>query len=148
MTLRLEYRAVAPDAVKALRGLNDYIAGSTVPPPLRYLIETRVSEVNGCSYCIAVHRNQALDVGESVDRLDALRDWRGSDLFTPAERAALAWAEDLTLVAETGAPDATYRGLLDHFDEKEIVDLTFVVMSMNAWNRLAIGFRREAPTPE
>lgn len=145
MPLRIEYRTVAPEAVRALRGMNDYIAGSRIDPKLRYLIEVRVSEINGCGYCIEVHRGQAIGVGETVARLDALATWRTSALFTERERVALDWAENVTLIVETHAPDESYEPLQAHFDDEEIVDLTMIIISMNAWNRLAISFRREAP---
>ena len=145
MTARLEYWTKIPEAVQALRSLNHYVDGSTVAPILRYLLEVRVSQINGCSYCIGVHWRQALDVGEREARLQALETWRDSDLFTESERVALAWAEDITLVSETHAPQASYDALLPHYNERELVDLTFVVLSMNAWNRLAIAFRHETP---
>lgn len=109
--MRIEYRTVAPDAVAALNTLNDYSAGCSIAPRLRRLVEVRTSQINGCSYCIHVHRRQAMALGESEDRLDALADWRASDRFSGAERAALAWAEDVTLIAESGAPDGSYEAL-------------------------------------
>lgn len=144
MALRLEYRDVAPEAVKALAGLNAYSAACSIPQCLRRLIEIRVSQVNGCSYCIAMHHRQCLVLGESVERLDDLERWRESTLFMPAERAALAWVESITLISERGAPEAEYTELQDWFTEVQIVDITFVALSMNAWNRLAITFGREA----
>ncbi len=145
MTLRIEYRKVAPDAVTALSAVNRYIAASSIAPRLRHLLEVRVSQINGCSYCIQVHRRQALAAGESETRLGALEAWPVSTVFSDRERAALTWTEDVTKIAETAAPDDSFAALTAHFSEKEIVDLTFVVISMNAWNRLAIAFKREAP---
>ena len=144
MSQRLNYGSVAPDAIRALIHVNDYISDSSISPRLRYLAEVRTSQINGCGYCIQVHWRQALDAGENEARLDALEDWRDSNLFTERERAALAWVEDVTRIAESRAPDASYAALHEHFNDREIVDLTFIVMSMNAWNRLAISFRREA----
>lgn len=145
MALRIEYRQVAPDAVAALAKLNDYSAQCSIAPGLRRLIEVRTSQINGCSYCVHVHRRQALGLGESEERLDAIGAWRDSNLFSHDERAALAWTEDVTLIAENGAPDERYEALKACFTETEIVDLTFIVLSMNAWNRLAVSFGREAP---
>lgn len=142
---RIEYRNVAPDAVAALTKLNDYSSCCSIAPGLRRLVEVRTSQINGCSYCVHVHRRQAMGLGESKERLAALGSWRNSDLFSDAERAALAWTEDVTLIAESGAPDDRYEALKAFFTETEIVDLTFIILSMNAWNRLAISFRREAP---
>ena len=144
MSQRMNYGSVAPGAIRALLHVNDYISESSISPRLRYLAEVRTSQINGCGYCIQVHWRQALDAGENEARLDALEDWRDSSLFTERERAALAWVEDVTRIAESRAPDASYAALHEHFNDREIVDLTFIVMSMNAWNRLAISFRREA----
>jgi len=143
MALRLEYRDIAPGAVKALAGLNTYSARCSISQRLRRLIETRVSQINDCNYCIATHWQQCLDLGETAERMENLATWRDSSLFTPAERAALAWTGSVTLIAERRAPDPEYADLQVHFSEIEIVDLTFVTLSMNAWNRLAIAFRRE-----
>jgi len=146
MTLRIEYRSVAPGAVAALGKLNDYSDHCSIEAALRRLVEVRTSQVNGCSHCIRVHRRQVLRLGEAEARLDALEDWRSSDLFQESERAVLAWAEDVTLIAASGAPEAGYQALRAFFSEAEIVDLTFIILSMNAWNRLAISFGREAPS--
>lgn len=145
LALRIDYRTVAPDAVAALAGLNDYSSRCSIAPGLRRLIEVRTSQINGCAYCVQVHRRQALGLGESEERLDAVGAWRESELFSDAERAALAWTEDVTLIAESGASDGCYEALTACFTETEIVDLTFIVLAMNAWNRLAVSFRREAP---
>lgn len=145
MALRIEYRDVAPGAVKALSGLNAYSDSCAIPENLRRLVEIRVSQINGCRYCIVVHRRQALAVGENEERIDALETWRDSERFAEAERAALAWAESVTRIAESQAPEEEYQALRAHFSEKEIIDLTFIALSMNAWNRLAISFRREPP---
>ncbi|MCP4319608.1 MAG: carboxymuconolactone decarboxylase family protein [Hyphomicrobiales bacterium] len=143
MTLRLEYRTVAPQAVEALSGLNSYSDGGCVPQTLRRLLEVVVSDINGCSYCRHTHRRQALALGVSSDRLDTLENWSSSRHFSDAEKAAFAWATSLTTVSVSGAPDNLYRDLERHFSEAEIVDLTFIVLAMNAWNRLAIAFGRE-----
>jgi AhpD family alkylhydroperoxidase len=142
MALRQDYRTVAPGAVQALAGLNAYSDGCSISPVLRRLLEVLVSSVNGCTYCIRTHQKQALQLGESADRLEALPEWRQSSLFSPAENAAFAWAGSLTTISETGAPANLYQDLEDHFSDTEIVDLTFVVLAMNAWNRLAIAFDR------
>ncbi len=145
MALRIEYRNVAPDAVAALTKLNDYSERCSIAPGLRRLVEVRTSQINGCTYCVLVHGRQAKGLGESEERLNAVDGWRDSDLFADHERAALAWTEDVTLIAESGAPDDRYEALKAFFTEAEIVDLTFIILSMNAWNRLAVSFRREAP---
>jgi AhpD family alkylhydroperoxidase len=144
MTLRLEYRDIAPGAVTALAGLNAYSGQCSIPQTLRRLIETRVSQINGCNYCVATHWQQCLDLGEEAARMESLATWRNSRRFTEAERAALAWAECITLIAERRAPDPEYAQMQAHFSDVETIDVTFIALSMNAWNRLAIAFGREA----
>ena len=145
MALRIEYRDVAPGAVEALSKLNAYSDSCSIEPSFRRLIEVLTSQINGCSYCIHVHRRQALKLGESEARLAALADWEASALFSDRERAAFAWVRAVTLVADTGAPERDYEPLKQFFSDEEVVDLTFIVLSMNAWNRLAISFDREVP---
>ncbi len=141
MTKRINYAKVAPDAVKALAATGPYIAASNVSPRLRALIELRVSQINGCAYCVDLHSQQARKAGEDQQRLDCLPVWRETSFFDGRERAALAWAESVTLVSQTGVPDATYEETRKQFSEKELVDVTLIVAAMNAWNRLAISFR-------
>ena len=144
MTLRLEYWNVAPGTVGEMRKLNAYSADCSVPQNLRRLVEVVVSRINGCTYCIDVHQRQALELGEAPERLDALKDWRQSTLFSPAELAAFAWADSVTNVAGTGVSEALYQDLAGHYSDVEMIDLTFIVSAMNAWNRMAIAFGREA----
>ena len=144
MTLRIDYRAIAPDAIATLSQVNDYISNSSIDSTLRYLVEIRTSQINGCSYCIQIHRAQALGIGEDDKRLDALERWRESSLFSNRERVALAWTDNVTLIAESHAPQDVFAALRGHFSDKQIVDLTIVIMSMNSWNRLAISFGRKA----
>ncbi len=148
MTLRLEYRDVAPNAVHALAGLNNYSDKCSIPQNLRRLLEVHVSTINGCSYCIDIHRSQALKLGETPQRLEAISHWREATVYSAAERAAFAWAEAVTEISTLGAPQQLYDQLGKHFSDVEMVDMTFVVLSMNAWNRLAISFGREAPNKE
>lgn len=145
MSLRIEYREVAPEAVSALAGLNQYLDRTAIDERLRRLLEVRTSQINGCSYCVHIHRRQALALGETEERLQALEGWRTSGFFDERERSALAWAEDVTLLPQTHAPDDTYQALREHFDDRQLVDLTMVIISMNAWNRLAVSFGRKAP---
>ncbi|MCR9140011.1 MAG: carboxymuconolactone decarboxylase family protein [Alphaproteobacteria bacterium] len=144
MTPRIEYRDVAPEMVGALAGLNSYSDQCCISQNLRRLLEIQVSAINCCSYCFDRHRNQAGGLGESAERIDAMTHWRRSTLFTKAERAAFAWAEAVTEISTQGAPDPLFEELKKHYSDAEIVDLTFVILSMNAWNRLAISFGREA----
>jgi AhpD family alkylhydroperoxidase len=132
---------IAPDGYQALRAVEVYLAKCGLPKRLIELVKFRASQINGCAYCLDVHSKDARKAGETEQRLYLLDAWRESPHYTPAERAALAWTEALTTVAETRAPDADYAALRDHFSDKEIVDLTYLIGMINFWNRLAIGMR-------
>ena len=122
--------------------MNGYLDSSSLDPLLRALVEIRVSQINGCVYCVDLHTEQARRLGETQQRLDMLPVWHEAPYFDKRERAALAWAEALTRVSETHAPDADYDCLCESFSEKEIVDLSIAIAVMNAWNRISVGFRR------
>ena len=130
---------VAPEGYAALRNVEAYIRRSGLAPRLIELVKMRASQINGCAYCLDMHSKDARKHGETEQRLYVLSGWRDSPLYTPAERAALAWTEALTLVSETHAPDSDYAALREHFNAKEIVDLTILIGMINLWNRLAIG---------
>ncbi|RYJ00780.1 MAG: carboxymuconolactone decarboxylase family protein [Acetobacteraceae bacterium] len=121
--------------------LEKAVVSSGLEHSLIELVKTRASQLNGCAFCIDMHTRDALKAGEAPARLFLLDAWREAPQYTPRERAALAWTEALTLVARTHAPDADYAGLLPHFSEEEIVKLSLLIATINAWNRLAIGFR-------
>ncbi len=141
MEERLNYAKVAPDGIKAMRALEAYIRGSGIEPTLRELVKIRASQINGCAYCIDMHTIDARAGGETEQRIYVLSAWRETPFFTDRERAALAWTEALTLISETHAPDHVYEEAKGQFDEKELVDLTLAITTINAWNRIAIGFR-------
>ena len=141
MTPRLDYFAAAPKALQPMLALEKAVVSSGLEHGLIELVKTRASQLNGCAFCIDLHTRDALKAGEAPARLFLLDAWREAPHYTPRERAALAWTEALTLVAETHAPDADYAGLLPHFTEEEIVKLSLLIATINAWNRLAIGFR-------
>jgi AhpD family alkylhydroperoxidase len=143
MSPRLSYWTLAPEAVKRMMAINAYLAESSIEPGLRHLIWLRVSQMNGCAYCVDLHAHEALRDGESLQRLTCLVAWAETPLFSDRERSALAWAEALTKVAETRAPDEVYDAVRAQFDDKELIDLTLMIASMNAWNRMSIGFRRQ-----
>ena len=132
---------IAPDGYQALRAVEIYLAKCGLPKRLIELVKFRASQINGCAYCLDVHSKDARRAGETEQRLYLLDAWRESPYYTPAERAALAWTESLTKIAENRAPDADYAALRDHFSDKQIVDLTYLVGMINFWNRLAIGMR-------
>jgi len=142
MTLRLDYAKVAPNGVKALGGVYGYVLQSGLSAELVDLVYLRISQINNCAYCLDMHTRELLKRGVKAEKLALLQAWpEGGALFSERERAALAWAETVTLVAETGIPDAAYQAARTVFAEKELVDLTIAIGLMNAYNRLAIGFR-------
>jgi len=140
--MRLDYRQVLPEAPPALRGLDNLVAASTLEPSLRELVKIRASQINGCAYCVDLHTRDATAAGEDVRRLHLLAAWHETSMFTPRERAALAWTEALTRLPETGAPDEVYEEVAREFDPREQVALTMAIIAINGWNRLAVGFRR------
>jgi AhpD family alkylhydroperoxidase len=143
MTQRLDYESTAAEGLRELGGVHRYVAKSGLPPALIDLAYLRVSQINGCPYCIDMHTRDAMKHGVAVEKLMLVSAWRDTGaMFSPQERAALQWAEALTLISQTAAPDADYQAAAAQFGEKELVDLTIAIGLMNAYNRLAIGFRR------
>ncbi|UOM36608.1 carboxymuconolactone decarboxylase family protein [Acuticoccus sp. I52.16.1] len=138
---RLDYAALAPQLLKKLTELNVAVADSAIEQPIRDLVEIRASQMNGCTFCIDMHVKMAKIHGERELRLHHVAGWRESHLFTPRERACLAWTEVLTRISDGGVPDAVYERVRSQLSEKEIADLTFVIVAINAWNRLNVGFR-------
>src|SRR5262245_691947 len=134
---------VAPDGYKAMVGLETYMSKSSIEKPLQHLIKLRVSQINGCAYCIDMHWKDLRALGETEQRLYGLDAWRESPYYTDRERAAFEWAESLTKVSETHVPDSAYENVRSQFCEKEIADLTLGVVAINGWNRIAISARSE-----
>jgi len=145
MKARLNAYQVEPNAMKALMGLENYVQNSGIEPSLIDLVKTRASQINGCAYCIHMHTRDARARGETEERLYLLDAWRESPLYTERERAALAWTEAVTLVSQTHVPDAVYEEVRKQFREDELVKLTLLVATINAWNRIAISFRSVHP---
>ncbi|HSY44163.1 MAG TPA: carboxymuconolactone decarboxylase family protein [Candidatus Acidoferrum sp.] len=141
MSVRIPYRTVAPDTFQALLGLHKHLTQVLPDAKLRALIEVRVSQINGCAFCLDMHSTEARHLGESQQRLDCLAAWREAPFFSDRERAALAWAESITCIAETRVPDEVYNEVKKHFPEKELVDLTTAIGMINLWNRLSVSFR-------
>jgi AhpD family alkylhydroperoxidase len=141
MEPRLDYRKFSPEALQALRSLEQYIAGCGLDHKFLHLLKLRASQINGCAFCIDMHSIDARAAGETEQRLYALDAWRETPFFDARERAALAWIEAVTRVSETHVPDSVYDEARQHFTDKEIVDLTYVAAAINAWNRLAISLR-------
>ncbi len=143
MSQRMNYNTASPSGMKALGGVYGYVAQSGLPARLVDLVYLRVSQINGCAYCIDMHSRDLLKAGLPVEHLVLVPVWReAGTIFGEEERAALAWAETVTRVAETGVPDEAYRAAAAVFGPKELADLTIAIGLMNAYNRMAISFRR------
>ncbi|VTU28861.1 alkylhydroperoxidase AhpD family core domain protein [Variovorax sp. PBS-H4] len=142
MSKRLDYNQVAPAGAKALGGVYGYVTQSGLAPALVDLVYLRISQINNCAYCLDMHTRELLKKGLKVEKLALVQAWaEGGSLFDERERAALAWAETVTRVAETGVPDEAYQAARAIFSERELVDLTIAISLMNAYNRMAISFR-------
>ena len=142
MSQRLDYTQIAPAGVKALGGVYGYVMQSSLPAALVELVYLRVSQINNCAYCLDMHTRDLLKKGQKVEKLALVQAWaEAGNLFDERERAALAWAETVTRVAETGVPDEAYQAARTVFEERELVDLTIAIGLMNAYNRMAISFR-------
>ncbi len=141
MAERLDYARVASGALATMRGFETYLEQSGLDPALQDLVKTRASQLNGCAYCVDMHTKDARARGETEQRLYAVPVWRETPFFSERERAALAWTEAVTLVSVDHVPDAVYEHARREFSERELVDLTFAVIAINSWNRLAISFR-------
>ncbi|WP_026792171.1 carboxymuconolactone decarboxylase family protein [Pleomorphomonas oryzae] len=141
MTQRLNYAQQAPELIKKMSDLSMALKDSSIELKLRDLVQIRASQINGCAFCLDMHVKEAKIHGESELRLYHVAIWRESNLFAPRERAALAWTEAVTRLPEGGIPDELYERVRGQLSEKEITDLTFSIMVINAWNRLAISFK-------
>lgn len=142
MSSRIDYYKVSPEVVKAMIGLENFVNKSGLERSLLDLVKLRASQINGCAFCVDTHCTEARKNGESERRLSAVAVWQETPFFTDRERAALAWTEAVTLLSETHAPDDIYQEVLKYFNEKETVDLTFAIITINGWNRLAVSFRK------
>jgi AhpD family alkylhydroperoxidase len=145
MKARINPYAAAPNAIKTVMAMENYVKESGLEMPLIELVKMRASQINGCAFCLNMHSHDARAAGETEQRLHVLPAWRETTLYTPRERAALAWTEALTLISETHAPDDVYEEARAQFNDKELTDLTLLVGAINVWNRIAIGFRMTFP---
>ena len=141
--MRIDYRQVLPEALRAMLSLERVVHDSALEPELLELVKMRASQLNGCAYCLDMHSKDARARGESEQRLHLLAAWREAPFYSERERAALAWCETLTLLPQTGAPDELYAEVKEQFDERELVALTLAIVAINGWNRFAVGFRAE-----
>jgi AhpD family alkylhydroperoxidase len=142
MQPRMDYVKAAPDGYKAMSGLESYVRQCGLEHPLLELVKTRASQINGCAFCLDMHTKDARAAGETEQRLYALSAWEETPFFTDRERAALAWTEAVTRVADTHVPDGVFELVSKHFSEKELADLTLAIVTINGWNRLAVAFRK------
>ena len=150
MAARLEYAKAAPGAMRAMNGLEMYLAQCGIELGLQDLVKLRASQLNGCAYCVDLHCLDARARGETEQRLNTLPVWRETPFYSERERAALLWAEKLTLISLDQVPDSVYAHVRLHFTDEELVNLTPVIAAINAWNRFGISFRDEPGhyTPE
>ncbi|MDR0181894.1 carboxymuconolactone decarboxylase family protein [Lysobacter arvi] len=143
MTQRLDYTQISPKGLKALGGVYGHVMQSDLPAELVDLVYLRISQINNCAYCLDLHTRELTGRGVPLGKLALLQAWQeAGSLYSERERAALAWAETVTLVAQTGVPDDAYQAALAVFGEKDLVDLTIAIGLMNTYNRMAISFRR------
>ena len=145
MTARLNAFAVAPEGIQKMVALEDHLRDSGLEYSLYELVKMRASQINGCAFCLHMHAKDARAAGETEMRLYLLNAWEESSFYTERERVALGWTEALTKIAETHAPDSAYAAVAEHFAPEELIQLTLLITAINAWNRLAIGFRLDHP---
>ena len=141
-TLRMDMSKIAGDAYRHFLQLEGLTA-QHVDKKLLHLIKMRASQINGCAFCLAMHTDEALRDGEPTERLTVLDAWEESSLYSEKERAALAWAEEVTLIADTGASKGSFDALKAHFSDEEVVWLTLAIVQINSWNRMAISSRAQ-----
>jgi AhpD family alkylhydroperoxidase len=141
MQTRFDYASAAPGVYAAMDALERYLHDCAIEPVLIHLVKLRASQLNGCAYCLDMHWKDLRAAGESEQRLYSLDAWRECSCYSPRERAALAWTEAVTQVADGQVPDAVYDAARAHFDAVGLADLTFAVATINAWNRLSIAAR-------
>jgi AhpD family alkylhydroperoxidase len=143
MTKRIDPHLAAPDAYRAIMGVEQYVRRSGLEQGLLELVKLRASYMNGCAYCVDMHTVDARAHGETEQRLYAVPLWRETPFFTPRERAALAFTEAVTALGHEGVPDTVYDEVRAHFTDAEVVNLVMAVIAINSWNRLSIVFRTE-----
>jgi AhpD family alkylhydroperoxidase len=139
--MRIDYGKEFPSGLEAMLGLEQAVRSSDLDPMLLELVKLRASQLNQCAYCLDMHSKDARARGEREQRLHLLAAWREAPVYSPRERAALAWCETLTTLSVTGAPDDVFAELEAHFSAEQIAALTFQIVAINGWNRLAVGLR-------
>ena len=139
---RLNYRKISAEGFGILGALSKYVHGCGLEVSLMELVKLRASQINGCANCVELHANKLRMLGESENRLQSLIVWRDSPAFSERETAALAWCESVTLVSESRVPNDIFERAKEQFTDKELVDLTLGIITINGYNRLAVAFRR------
>ncbi|HSC02367.1 MAG TPA: carboxymuconolactone decarboxylase family protein [Solirubrobacteraceae bacterium] len=139
--MRVDYSKAFPKGYAAMISLEAAVRSSGLEPLLLELIKLRASQINGCAYCLDMHSKDARARGEDEQRLHVLAAWREAPFYSARERAALAWCEALTLLPQTAAPDEVFAEVKQQFSDEEIAALTFQIVTINGWNRLAVGLR-------
>jgi AhpD family alkylhydroperoxidase len=143
LAMRVDYHKAFPGGMRAMTELERAVRSATLEPELLELVRIRASQINGCTYCLAMHNRDARARGEHQTRLDTVAAWREAPYYSARERAALAWCEALTELPSTGAPDEVYTAVEAQFAQEEIAALTFAIVAINGWNRLAVGLRSD-----
>ena len=138
---RLDYRSASPQAVRAMSALEVATRRLGLEPALIELVKLRASQINGCAFCVDLHTRDARAAGESDERMHLVCVWHEATVFSPRERAALAWTDAVTRIADTHVPDDVYELATSQFTEAELVNLTLAVVAINGWNRFAVSFR-------
>jgi len=142
MQSRLDFYKASPTGTRAMMALEKAVSECCLEKPLMELVRLRASQINGCAFCVDMHTNDARKGGETERRLASVVVWREAPFFSERERAALEWTEALTLVAQTHVPDAVWDAVRPHFTDQELADLTMLVVAINGWNRISVGFRK------
>jgi AhpD family alkylhydroperoxidase len=145
MQARLNAFQAAPDLMKAVLALSEASKASSIETGIKELVKIRASQINGCAFCLEMHTREARALGESEERLHLIAGWRESPLYNARERAALAWTEALTLIADTHAPDDVYDAARQQFSDQELTELTVAIGLINLWNRIQVSFRAIHP---
>ncbi|MBK5487371.1 carboxymuconolactone decarboxylase family protein [Bacillus sp. TH17] len=144
MSQRISYYDVAPDGMKIMMDMEKYTKKSTINRITRELIKIRVSQINGCAFCMDMHTSDARKIGETEQRIYCLNAWNECDFYIPEEKVALELSEHITLIPTKRVPEDLYKRVREHYDEKQYVDLVLVINQINSWNRISIAMGNTA----
>ncbi|WP_018758788.1 carboxymuconolactone decarboxylase family protein [Paenibacillus terrigena] len=139
MEQRMQMNAVNPQGYQAMLGLEQYLHASTIDKKLLELIKIRASQINGCAFCLEMHTKDARKIGETEQRIYLLSAWREAPYYTPQERSVLALTEAITVITDNHVPDDVYQEAAEHYSQKELADIIMAIITINAWNRIAIS---------